>query len=89
MTVRSEKYVELQLEIVFVLLWENSRQALLKRVTNVVWLLLYKLFIPGKLTPVSAKLQTHTRSVCLSVSLSPPLSLYLSHTHTHAHFTQF
>ena len=76
---------------VFVLLWENReviwRQALLKRMTNAAWLPLhsFKLFIPGKLTPVSAKLQTHTRSL--------PLSLSLSHTHTHKHthffFTEF
>lgn len=36
--------------------WGKWRQAPLRRMTNVVWLLLYKLFIPGKRTPVSAKL---------------------------------
>lgn len=46
-----------------------------------VWLPLYKLFIPGKLTPVSAKLQTHTPSVCLST----PLSLTHTHKHTQTH----
>lgn len=43
----------------------------------------FKLFIPGKLTPVSAKLQTHTLSSPLS--LSP--SLTLKHTQTHTLFS--
>lgn len=39
----------------------------------------YKLFIPGKLTPVSAKLQAHTLAVSATLSLSP------SHIHTHTY----
>lgn len=46
-----------------------------------VWLPLhsFKLFIPGKLTPVSAKPHTHTHT------LSAPLALTHTHTHTNIH----